>query len=61
MFRIASNPFFPYVLERIDERMGQMPTPVVKSAPRTHETAAGQLDGFPGDLNVLEPVGGEEP
>lgn len=61
MFRIASNPFFPYVLERIDERMGQMPTPVVKSAPRTHETAAGQLDGFPDDLNALEPVGGDEP
>jgi len=41
--------------------MGQMPTPVVKSTPRTHDTAAGQPDGFLDDLNALEPIGGDEP
>jgi len=25
LLRVASNPFFPYVLERIDERLGAQP------------------------------------
>ncbi|MCP3707738.1 alpha/beta hydrolase [Paraburkholderia sp. CNPSo 3274] len=61
MFRIASNPFFPYLLQRIDERMGEMPPPVVKSPPRAHETAAGQPDDFSDDLNALDQVGADEP
>jgi alpha-beta hydrolase superfamily lysophospholipase len=44
MFRIASNPFFPYLLQRIDEGIGKMPGPVVKSPVRSHATAAGQPD-----------------
>ena len=44
MFRIASNPFFPYLLQRVDEGIGKMPGPVVKSPVRSHETAAGQPD-----------------
>ncbi|WP_395061935.1 alpha/beta hydrolase [Paraburkholderia silvatlantica] len=61
MFRIASNPFFPYLLQRIDEGMGRMPPPVVKSPPRTHETAAGQPDDFPRDVNAFDQVGADEP
>jgi alpha-beta hydrolase superfamily lysophospholipase len=61
MFRIASNPFFPYLLQRIDEGIGKMPPPVVKSPPRTHETADGQPDDFAADLNALEQVGSDEP
>jgi alpha-beta hydrolase superfamily lysophospholipase len=61
MFRIASNPFFPYLLQRIDEGIGKMPPPVVKSPPRTHETADGQPDDFGADLNALEQVGSDEP
>ncbi|SMG53842.1 alpha/beta hydrolase [Paraburkholderia susongensis] len=61
MFRIASNPFFPYLLQRIDEGIGKMPPPVVKSPKRTHETAAGQPDDFEHDLNALEEVGSDEP
>ncbi|MEM5401042.1 hypothetical protein [Paraburkholderia unamae] len=61
MFRIASNPFFPYLLQRIDEGMGATPPPVVKSPPRTHETAAGTPDNFFDDLNALEQVGADEP
>jgi len=59
--RIASNPFFPYVLQRIDEHMGEIPPPVAKSPPRTHETAAGQPDNFADDLNALDQVGADEP
>ncbi|MGF6416131.1 alpha/beta hydrolase [Paraburkholderia sp. MM5482-R1] len=61
MFRIASNPFFPYLLQRIDEGIGKMPPPVVKSPPRTHETADGSPDDFPENLNALEQVGSDEP
>jgi alpha-beta hydrolase superfamily lysophospholipase len=61
MFRIASNPFFPYLLQRIDEGIGKMPPPVVKSPPRTHETADGPPDDFAADLNALEQVGSDEP
>jgi hypothetical protein len=43
MFRIASNPFFPYLLQRIDEGIGKLPGPVVQSPERSHATAAGQL------------------
>ncbi|CAD6558618.1 alpha/beta hydrolase [Paraburkholderia metrosideri] len=42
MFRIASNPFFPYLLQRIDEGIGKMPGPVVQAPERSHATAAGQ-------------------
>lgn len=38
-----------------------MPPPVVKSPPRTHETADGQPDDFEADLNALEQVGYDEP
>jgi len=61
MFRIASNPFFPYLLQRVDEGIGKMPPPVVKSPKRTHETADGQPDNFDDDLNALEQVGSDEP
>jgi len=42
MFRIASNPFFPYLLQRIDEGIGKMPGPVVQAPERSHATAGGQ-------------------
>jgi alpha-beta hydrolase superfamily lysophospholipase len=61
MFRIASNPFFPYLLQRIDEGIGKMPPPVVKSPKHTHETADGHPDDFDEDLNALEQVGSDEP
>ncbi|WP_322029115.1 alpha/beta hydrolase [Paraburkholderia sp. J76] len=61
MFRIASNPFFPYLLQRIDEGIGKMPPPSVKSPKRSHETAAGNADNFADDLSELEQVGAEEP
>ena len=61
MFRIASNPFFPYLLQRIDEHMGEIPPPSAESPPRTHETAAGQPDNFSDDLNALDQVGADEP
>ncbi|MCC8395641.1 alpha/beta hydrolase [Paraburkholderia sp. MMS20-SJTR3] len=61
MFRIASNPFYPYLLQRIDEGIGKMPGPVVKSPPRTHETADGQPDDFATQLNELEEAGSDEP
>jgi alpha-beta hydrolase superfamily lysophospholipase len=61
MFRIASNPFFPYLLQRIDDGMGKMPPPAVKSPKRTHETAAGDPANFADDLSELEPVGADEP
>jgi hypothetical protein len=60
MFRIASNPFFPYLLQRIDEGIGKMPPPVVKSPPRTHETADGPPDDFAADLKALEQAGADE-
>jgi alpha-beta hydrolase superfamily lysophospholipase len=61
MFRIASNPFFPYLMQRIDEGIGKTPPPVVKSQPRTHETAAGPPGDISDDLNELEQVGAQEP
>jgi alpha-beta hydrolase superfamily lysophospholipase len=61
MFRIASNPFFPYVLQRIDEGIGKMPPPVVQSPERSHETAAGQPDQAADELPELNEVGSYEP
>ncbi|KAA1003630.1 alpha/beta hydrolase [Paraburkholderia panacisoli] len=61
MFRIASNPFFPYVLQRIDEGIGKMPPPVVQSPERSHETAAGQPDQAADELPELNEVGTDEP
>lgn len=61
MFRIASNPFFPYLLQRIDEGIGKMPPPVARSPKRSHETAAGNADNVADDLSELEQVGAEEP
>jgi alpha-beta hydrolase superfamily lysophospholipase len=61
MFRIASNPFFPYLLERIDEGIGKLPNPVVKSPERSHETAAGQPDATADELPELNEVGSYEP
>ncbi|MEX3634613.1 alpha/beta hydrolase [Paraburkholderia sp. BR14320] len=60
LFRIASNPFFPYLLQRIDEGIGKMPSPVVKSPKRSHETD-GHPDDFIKDLNELEQVGSDSP
>jgi alpha-beta hydrolase superfamily lysophospholipase len=54
MFRIASNPFFPYLLQRIDEGIGRMPGPVVKSPERSHMTAAGQPADDATDAAELE-------
>lgn len=59
MFRIASNPFFPYLLQRIDEGIGKMPPPVVNAPPRTHETAAGQPEDPAEELRELEQYGGD--
>jgi alpha-beta hydrolase superfamily lysophospholipase len=61
MFRIASNPFFPYVLQRIDDGIGKMPPPVVQSPERSHETAAGQPDQAADELPELNEVGSDEP
>lgn len=61
MFRIASNPFFPYLLQRIDEGIGKMPGPVVKAPPRSHATAAGQADDGSADAAELEETGSYEP
>jgi alpha-beta hydrolase superfamily lysophospholipase len=61
MFRIASNPFFPYVLQRIDEGIGKMPNPVATSPERSHETAAGQPDESADELPTLNEVGSYEP
>lgn len=61
VFHIASNPFFPYLLQRIDEHMGEIPPPIAASAPRTHETVAGQRDDFFHDLSALDQVGADEP
>jgi alpha-beta hydrolase superfamily lysophospholipase len=61
MFRIASNPFFPYVLQRIDEGIGKMPPPVAQSPERSHETAAGQPDQAADELPELNEVGSYEP
>jgi alpha-beta hydrolase superfamily lysophospholipase len=61
MFRIASNPFFPYLLQRIDEGIGKMPPPVVKSPERSHATAAGQPDESADALPELNEVGSYEP
>lgn len=57
MFRIASNPFFPYLLQRIDEGIGKMPSPVVNSPTRTHETAAGKPEDPAEALRELEQTG----
>ena len=38
-----------------------MRPPVVKSPPRTHETADGQPDDFEADLNALDQVGPDKP
>ncbi|MGF6574270.1 Lysophospholipase, alpha-beta hydrolase superfamily [Paraburkholderia fungorum] len=54
MFRIASNPFFPYLLQRIDEGIGKMPGPVVQSPVRSHATAAGQPADEAADAAELE-------
>jgi alpha-beta hydrolase superfamily lysophospholipase len=54
MFRIASNPFFPYLLQRIDEGIGKMPGPVVHSPVRSHATAAGQPADEAADAAELE-------
>lgn len=59
MFRIASNPFFPYLLQRIDEGIGKMPSPVVNSPKRTHETAAGKPEDPAEELRELEQTGGD--
>ncbi|MFL9961026.1 alpha/beta hydrolase [Paraburkholderia sediminicola] len=61
MFRIASNPFFPYLLQRIDEGIGKMPPPVVQSPERSHETAAGQPDQTADELPELNEAGSDEP
>jgi hypothetical protein len=52
--------YFP-IPEGNKDSMGATPPPVVKSPPRTHETAAGQPDDFPDDLNALDQVGADEP
>ncbi|WP_069267105.1 alpha/beta hydrolase [Paraburkholderia nodosa] len=57
MFRIASNPFFPYLLQRVDEGIGKMPPPVVDSPRRTHETAAGKPEDPAEALRELEQAG----
>jgi len=41
MFRIASNPFFPYVAQRIDDGIGKLPGPVIEAPERSHATASG--------------------
>ncbi|HEY4296889.1 MAG TPA: alpha/beta hydrolase, partial [Paraburkholderia sp.] len=61
MFRIASNPFFPYLLQRIDDGMGKMPGPVVPSPERSHATAAGQPDESTDELPEVNEVGSYEP
>jgi alpha-beta hydrolase superfamily lysophospholipase len=61
MFRIASNPFFPYVLQRIDEGIGQMPPPVVPTPERSHATAAGQPNQAEDALPAVNEVGSYEP
>ena len=57
MFRIASNPFFPYLLQRVDEGIGKMPPPIVNVPHRTHETAAGQPESPADELRELEQLG----
>ncbi|REE18375.1 alpha-beta hydrolase superfamily lysophospholipase [Paraburkholderia sp. BL27I4N3] len=61
MFRIASNPFFPYVAQRIDEGAGKMPGPVIKAPVRSHETAVGVTDEPTDELHDIEPEESYEP
>ncbi|TDN57894.1 alpha/beta hydrolase [Paraburkholderia sp. BL10I2N1] len=56
MFRIASNPFFPYVEQRIDEGMGKMPGPVVNAPERSHQSTEGVTNEAVDELPEAEPA-----
>ncbi|WP_243751536.1 hypothetical protein [Paraburkholderia sp. BL10I2N1] len=61
MFRITSNLFFPYVLQRINEGIGKMPGPVIRLPKRTHETAAELPDETADALPEPEEIGSDAP
>ena len=56
IFRIASNPFFPYVEQRIDEGMGKKPGPVIIAPERFHQSAEGVTNEAVDELPEVEPA-----
>ncbi|PXW28145.1 alpha/beta hydrolase [Paraburkholderia caballeronis] len=61
MFRIASNPFFPYVVQRIDDGIGKKPGPVVNAPERSHEPllATPETEAEAADDALAEPEFGD--